>query len=92
VDEIHAMVDDKRGSHLALSVERLQALVEERYAAVPAADQEIAGRMPALPEALRAARRLYSITGQNPKDFVRLGVARASCACFTGGTPVPLFN
>ena len=28
VDEIHAMVDDKRGSHLALSVERLQALVE----------------------------------------------------------------
>jgi ATP-dependent Lhr-like helicase len=28
VDEIHAMVDDKRGSHLALSIERLQALVE----------------------------------------------------------------
>ncbi len=27
VDEIHAMVDDKRGSHLALSVERLEALV-----------------------------------------------------------------
>ena len=27
VDEIHAMVDDKRGSHLALSIERLQALV-----------------------------------------------------------------
>ena len=26
VDEIHAMVGDKRGSHLALSVERLQAL------------------------------------------------------------------
>jgi ATP-dependent Lhr-like helicase len=31
VDEIHAMVDDKRGSHLSLSVERLQALVV-RYA------------------------------------------------------------
>jgi len=29
VDEIHAMVDDKRGSHLSLSVERLQALVKE---------------------------------------------------------------
>jgi ATP-dependent Lhr-like helicase len=29
VDEIHAMVDDKRGSHLALSIERLQALVKE---------------------------------------------------------------
>src|SRR6184192_3072011 len=28
VDEIHAMVDDKRGSHLSLSVERLQALVK----------------------------------------------------------------
>src|SRR5205809_885106 len=27
VDEIHAMVDDKRGSHLALSIERLEALV-----------------------------------------------------------------
>src|SRR5437762_4174521 len=29
VDEIHAMVDDKRGSHLSLSIERLQALVKE---------------------------------------------------------------
>src|SRR5207249_6829578 len=29
VDEIHAMIDDKRGSHLSLSVERLQALVKE---------------------------------------------------------------
>ena len=28
VDEIHAMVGDKRGSHLALSIERLQALVQ----------------------------------------------------------------
>lgn len=29
VDEIHAMVDDKRGSHLSLSVERLEALISE---------------------------------------------------------------
>src|SRR5712664_2510072 len=29
VDEIHAMVDGKRGSHLSLSIERLQALVKE---------------------------------------------------------------
>src|SRR6185369_3251471 len=37
VDEIHAMVDDKRGSHLALSIERLKALVASRYAALRAA-------------------------------------------------------
>jgi len=24
IDEIHAMVDDKRGSHLSLSIERLE--------------------------------------------------------------------
>ena len=29
VDEIHALVRDKRGSHLALSIERLEALVKE---------------------------------------------------------------
>ncbi len=41
VDEIHAVVADKRGSHLALSVERLEHLVRERpYAdAVPADNQ-----------------------------------------------------
>jgi len=30
VDEIHAIVDDKRGSHLALSLERLEALVGKK--------------------------------------------------------------
>ena len=48
VDEIHAMVDDKRGSHLSLSIERLQALVAPGYAGIlPAQSQEmVAGRMP----------------------------------------------
>src|SRR5206468_9555394 len=30
VDEIHAVADDKRGSHLSLSLERLDALCAER--------------------------------------------------------------
>ncbi len=30
IDEIHALVGDKRGSHLSLSVERLEALVEKK--------------------------------------------------------------
>jgi ATP-dependent Lhr-like helicase len=30
VDEIHAVADDKRGSHLALSIARLEALVGRR--------------------------------------------------------------
>ena len=42
VDEIHAMVDDKRGSHLSLSVERLQALVEAHNTAqIPDSKLEI---------------------------------------------------
>jgi ATP-dependent Lhr-like helicase len=55
VDEIHAMVDDKRGSHLSLSVERLEALVA--YAGVPPASSdpqaEAAGRRPAYPRLVR---------------------------------------
>src|SRR5580765_2639841 len=40
VDEIHAMVDDKRGSHLSLSIERLEALVTAGYAGLrPAASE-----------------------------------------------------
>ena len=34
VDEIHALVSDKRGSHLALSIERLEALAERKLARI----------------------------------------------------------
>src|ERR1051325_8888296 len=34
VDEIHAVVGDKRGSHLALSIERLEALVRQHSAKI----------------------------------------------------------
>src|SRR5260370_29068873 len=34
VDEIHAVVGDKRGSHLALSIERLEQLVAQNHEAI----------------------------------------------------------
>jgi ATP-dependent Lhr-like helicase len=40
VDEIHAMVDDKRGSHLSLSMERLEALVGPGYAGLRPASSD----------------------------------------------------
>ena len=40
VDEIHAVVGDKRGSHLALSMERLDELVHQHRAAEAAEEQE----------------------------------------------------
>src|SRR5438874_4476473 len=39
VDEIHAVADDKRGVHLSLSLERLEALVSERGGRNSAAEQ-----------------------------------------------------
>jgi ATP-dependent helicase Lhr and Lhr-like helicase len=54
VDEIHAMVDDKRGSHLSLSIERLQALVTSGYADLrPASGEREAGGTPAHPGLVR---------------------------------------
>src|SRR2546421_7750441 len=53
VDEIHAMVDDKRGSHLALSIERLEALVARGYAGLRPANEKTAGGTPAHPGLVR---------------------------------------
>ena len=54
VDEIHAMVDDKRGSHLSLSIERLEALVTSGYAGLrPAPSETEAGGTPAHPGLVR---------------------------------------
>ncbi len=61
VDEIHAVADDKRGSHLALSLERLEALVcgENRLAA---------GAM--LGGMSRAPQRIGLSATQNPIELV----------------------
>jgi ATP-dependent Lhr-like helicase len=54
VDEIHALVDDKRGSHLSLSIERLQALVASRSAGLwPATGETEAGGPPAYQSLVR---------------------------------------
>src|SRR4051794_26882476 len=41
IDEIHAMADDKRGSHLSLSIERLAALVTEQSKATEAQPSQL---------------------------------------------------
>src|SRR3989441_6715732 len=53
VDEIHAMVDDKRGSHLSLSIERLQARVTGYAGVPPASDEAEAGQTTAYPGLVR---------------------------------------
>ena len=43
VDEIHAIADDKRGAHLALSLERLEALRQESLGITPGSPSLFAG-------------------------------------------------
>jgi ATP-dependent Lhr-like helicase len=71
VDEIHAVADDKRGSHLALTLERLDALVRGENRLTPGA--WIAGRS-------EAPLRIGLSATQNPIALVAnfLGGARGS--------------
>jgi ATP-dependent Lhr-like helicase len=73
VDEIHAMVDDKRGSHLSLSVERLEALVGSRVSE-PGADRVVdaTGSLDATDSLDPVATALGSDTRQS---LVRVGLS-----------------
>ena len=74
VDEIHAMVDDKRGAHLALTLERLDALVTGENRLTPA------GMLMGL---AREPQRIGLSATQNPIELVAdfltgVGDARAT--------------
>ena len=59
VDEVHTLARDKRGSHLSLSLERLDALVTESGGSSPAhrALGDAAAARPGGPAALAACTR-----------------------------------
>src|SRR5437660_122916 len=83
VDEIHAMVDDKRGSHLSLSIERLESLVASAYAGVQPADEQItATRRAAYPRLVRVG---LSATQKPIEEVARFLVGTANIDA--DGTP-----
>ena len=61
VDEIHAVADDKRGSHLALSLERLEALV---------CGENLLARGMRIAAAMKPPQRIGLSATQNPIELV----------------------
>src|SRR5437870_5834459 len=82
VDEIHAMVDDKRGSHLSLSIERLQGLVAGYAGLWPASGETEAGGTPAYPGLVRIG---LSATQKPIEEVARFLVGAANID--TDGAP-----
>src|SRR5712692_5881716 len=84
VDEIHAMVDDKRGSHLSLSIERLQGLVAGYAGLWPASSGvgTAAGQRPAYPGMVRIG---LSATQKPIEEVARFLVGTSNID--TDGTP-----
>src|SRR5882724_10832484 len=73
VDEIHALVGDKRGSHLALSIERLEQLIRrhEAEAANQPASQQLTFRSPRPLTAPRLVRIGLSATQRPIEEVAR---------------------
>ncbi|MGA2075699.1 MAG: DEAD/DEAH box helicase [Terriglobia bacterium] len=73
VDEIHAVADDKRGAHLALSLERLEALVEQARPSRP----PVRIGLSATQKPLELVARFLAGSGRAEPVMVNIGHRRA---------------